>query len=393
MKHLFKFNLLIFALTFVFFACNKKKDNPTPSNSNNGNPGNVSVTFLKEGAHYIYDYDSFFGSDTVGAFVEKQLAQDTFLVRYYTTIDGIYPTQYYVLHNGELSSSFRLRDPASYQVLCKFNQPVGTSWTITSGSYIYTCTIDSVNAKVITGKGMVTDAVKVKLTLNGTSQSSYNYYSPSVGILGTGNYGSTASMQLKDYTLGTTTGTTPPSKLPAITFGSFPFLKVANYWRYNITTLSGSDVLKVQINSKSSQGVYAVSLTYESDNSTSTEYWFEDNGYLMVYEAGEKIYQADPIYMNPSSSKVGYGWTGLTSSGSTFIYKISDLSATASSTAFGSLSCMQIDVSNGVFSSQSNYWNANKGQVSIDGLQTMDAIESNAKSGSQKHEYIPGFTL
>jgi hypothetical protein len=54
---------------------------------------------------------------------------------------------------------------------------------------------------------------------------------------------------------------------------------------------------------------------------------------------------------------------------------------------------MQIDVSNGVFSSQSNYWNANKGQVSIDGLQTMDAIESNAKSGSQKHEYIPGFTL
>jgi len=380
---------------FVCFACNKKKDNPSPSNSNsnNGNVGNVTVTFLKEGAHYTYDYSSFFGSDTVGTFVEKQLAQDTFLVRSYTAIEGIYPTQYYVLHHDELSTSFRLRDAASYQVLCKFNKPVGTSWTFTSGSYVYTCTIDSLNARVITGQGVVTDAVKVKLTLNGTSQTSYNYYSPTVGILGTGNYGSSASMQLKKYTLGTTAGTTPPSKLPAITFGSFPFMKVGNYWRYDVSTLTGTDVLKVQINSKTSQGVYNVSLTYESDNSTSTEYWFEDNGYLMVYESGETILKADPIYMAPSAAKAGYGWTGLTSSGSSFIYKIADLNATASSTAFGSLSCMQIDVSDGLFSSQSNYWNATKGQVSIDGLLSMDAIQSNAKSGNQKHEFIPGFTF
>lgn len=289
------------------------------------------------------------------------------------------PTQYMVVKDGNLYVSYRHRDPATYQIECKFGQPVGASWEVRKAGQLYTYSIDSLNAKVKTGRGLVTDAIKVKLTPQAnTSQTTYQYVSPSVGILGDGNFGSTASMQLKDYSVSTTTSTAPAT-LP-ISFGNFPFMKVGNFWRYNLSYFGGeSEVIRLDIVSKlANLNVYQAKLTYESTNESTLEYWYEDQGRLMVYESGETLLQADPIYITPTKAAVGHGWTGTTSRGTTFISKISALSSTQS-TFYGQQSCMSIDVSSGVFSAQTNHWNTDKGLVLVDGLMSQEIISTNVR--------------
>ncbi len=364
-------------LSAVLFSCGG--DDPTPN-------APVDVTFLKVGTKQTFFYnDQVFNVDTLRLLIEKQLATDTFLVRYSSETITVAATQYWALKDNNLYMSIRLRDPSTYKLECKFGAPVGTSWNVTKSGVTYTYSIEALNVSITTGDGVVTDGVKVKIH-SPSGQDLFQYYSPSVGMLGTGSIDETTQNKLVHYTIGTTPNV--EGKTPAISFGNFPFLAVGKYWNYSESSFFGDPIaVELLLESKeASRNVYKAKLTYAGDISYS--YWFEDNGMLMVYEEGETVLNADPIYMNESIATLGYGWASLTGNNTMYIYTISSLNETVD-TFFGSLSCMGIDVSNGLFSTQTNYWNKNKGNALVSGFVTREVTSSNARKKNSGILYGP----
>ena len=363
------------AIAFISSCDSEGNEEPQPA---------TEVTFLKVGTKYTMYYDDgFFNVDSLYTTVTQQLATDTFLVRNSSPTIAVGGTQYWVLKDNNFYTSIRLRDPATYQIECKFNQPVGTTWNVSKNGVPYVYTIEEVNATVTTGDGDVNDAIKIKITSG--SQSAFQYISPSVGMLGNGSVSEDVVAKVIHYKVGTTVPVT--KSLPKITFGNFPFLKVNNYWDYHESSIFCEPIeVKTLVESKlPSSNIYKVKVTY--DGVSAYSYWYEDAGMLMVYEEGEQIVQADPIYMNPAVAEVEYGWASLTSSNTMFIYEISEIDVSRS-TYFGSLPCMAITVSNGLFTNQTNFWNQNKGNVMVSGFATRDLIDSNAK-GRARPSLLP----
>lgn len=351
-------------------------------------PGPVSAapTFLKVGTKYTTYYnDGFWNVDTIKTVVDKQLATDTFLIRHYSETIAVGPTQYWVVKDNNLYTSIRLRDPSTYLIECKFGKPVGTSWDVKKGNVSYRYSIAALNVSITTGDGVVNDAIKIKMK-SSTGDEFFQYVSPTVGMLGNGSVDEEVSSKLIHYTIGTTnpiSGTTPP-----ITYGSFPFLAVGKYWNYTESDFSGAETsVALLIESKlPSKNIYKVKVTYGGDISYS--YWYEDNGMLMVYEGTEEPVNADPIYMNPSMATLNYGWASIMPSGNIFIYKITGLNVSTES-YFGTLPCMEINVTDGFISSQNNYWHENKGNVLVSGVfASREVVASNARARGYR-PFIP----
>lgn len=339
----------------------------------------TKLGFMKVGTRYTYYYDDgLFNADTVKTIVEKQLATDTFLVRHTSPSIAVANTQYWVVKDNGFYSSIRLRDPSTYSLECKFGQPVGTTWNVVKNKVPYTYTIEAVNTTVTTGDGEVKDAIKVKMSA-ANGQTSFQYFSPTVGLLGNGSIDEKVTMKTVHYKVGTTEPV--EGNTPRITYGNFPFMAVGKNWVYTESSIFGNDAnVSLSIDSKSAKNIYTVTVTY--NGTPSNQYWFEDNGMLMVYDQGETYLNADPIYMKESIATEGYGWGSLTSTGTYFIYKVDAVSEVTDS-YFGELPCMQISVTDGLFSSQVNYWNAAKGNVLVTGLVSREVIDSNARKQSQ----------
>jgi hypothetical protein len=350
----------------ILMSCKKDKDEAV--DLNNG------VIFLKTGTTYTYNYSG----ETVTSAVEQEAGKDTFLIRNYSqTIDTIFPAVYYALKDGNFSRSIRLRDPDSYVVVCKFNHPEGTTWNVTD-EYGRTSvlTIDSVNTKVNTGKGWITDAIKVR-SVSGNS-ASYSYYSPTVGFIGNGSVDTEAAIQLTDYSVSTTS---PTGASYPITFGNFPFTKIGNEWIFEETTTSGKDNVTKSIENKiGKSNIYKVKVTRESQPDLITfEYWYEDHGRLMVYEDGENALQADVVYIDESLSKVGDGWVSKTKDGSILLSRISNLNVTQF-TGWGNLPSEEIEIKNREGLSAKDYWNKDKGNLLTTGGINRVLVNSNART-------------
>lgn len=368
------FAMVALCAIVIISSCSSDGEDPQPA---------TEVTFLKVGTKYTMYYDDgFWNVDSLYTTVSKQLATDTFLVRNSSPTIAVAGTQYWVLKDNNFYTSIRLRDPNTYHLECKFDQPVGTSWNVTKNGVAYVYTIEELNATVTTGDGEVTDAIKIKITSG--NQSSFQYISPTVGMLGNGSVTEDVVAKVIHYKVGTTAPVT--KNLPGITFGNFPFLKVNNYWDYvESNFLSDVNVTTLVESKLPSTNIYKVKVTY--DGVPAYSYWYEDAGMLMVYEEGEEIVEADPIYMSSGIAEIGYGWAGLTSSNSMFIYNITEIGATYD-TYFGALPCTAITVSNGLFASQTNYWNQNKGNVLVGGFVSREVVDSNAK-GKARISVLP----
>jgi hypothetical protein len=340
-------------------------------------PTHVSVTFLKVGTQYTTYYnDGFFFEDTIKTYIDSQIGVDTFLVRNYSETVSVAPTQYWTLHDNNFYTSYRLRDSDMYQIECKFGQPVGTAWDVVKNGVHYTYSIEALNVSITTGDGVVKDAIKIKAKSTGGAEA-FQYISPTVGMLGNGSLDdAAAAAKVIHYTIGTTSS--PNIHVPPISYGNFPFLAVGKYWQYKEYDFFDNEVVvQLSVESKlSGKNIYKVKLTYDGDVSYS--YWYEDRGLLMVYEEGERIEQGDPVYEDAGQAEVGHGWVGLTPAGTVFIYKVTGLNETMD-TYFGELPCMAIEVGNGFFSSQTNYWNESKGNVLVSGFVSRSVTDSNAR--------------
>jgi len=356
-------NLVVYlVIVFLSMSCKKDKD---AVDLNNG------VVFLKTGTAYTYSYSG----ETVTSVVDQEAGRDTFLIRNYsTTVDTVFPAVYYALKDGNLSRSIRLRDPESYVVVCKFNHPEGTTWNATDEfgtASVYT--IDSVNTKVNTGKGWITDAIKVRC-VSGTSTRFY-YYSPSVGFIGTGSAGTGATITLTDYSISTTS---PSGNSYPITFGSFPFIKIGNEWTFEETSSSGKVMVNKSVDNKVGKtNIYRVKVTRDTQTAT-FEYWYEDHGRLMVYEQGENALQADVVYIDQAVSEVGDGWVSKTKEGNIILSRISSLNA-SQSTGWGALSAEEIELKSLEGWTAKDYWNKDKGNLLTTGGISRILVNSNAR--------------
>jgi hypothetical protein len=362
-----KLALPLCALSLTLFSCSSEEE-PEPTN--------VSVSFLRVGTKYTaYVNDGFFMDDTIKTVVDAQIGADTFLVRNYSETIAVAPTQYWVLRDNIFYTSYRLRDPETYQIECKFGEPVGTSWKVVKNGVQYTYTIEALNAPITTGDGVVNDAIKIKVQSAGAA-ANYQYISPTVGMLGHGSMNDeSAVMKMVHYTVGTQSLT--DIHLPPISYGSFPFLAVGKYWKYTESDWFGERLVQLNIESKApDKNVFKIKLNYDGD--VSYHYWYEDRGLLMVYEEDERIEQADPIYEHAAKTEIGHGWAGTTPSGTAFIYRVKALDEMVD-TYYGELRCIAIDVANGMFSTQTNYWTQSKGNVLVTGMASRELIQSNVR--------------
>jgi hypothetical protein len=377
-----KLALPLCVLSVTLFSCGGN-DDPKPAN--------VSVTFLKVGTKYtMYFNDGFLYDDTIKTVVDSQIGADTFLVRNYSESAPVAYTQYWVLRDNNLYASYRLRDTDMYQIECKFGQPVGTSWPVVKNGVTFTYSIEALNVSITTGDGVVKDAIKIKVK-NSNGAEVYQYISPTVGILANGSIDdASAAGKVIHYTIGTTSSSNV--HVPPISYGNFPFMTVGKYWKYVQSDFFGETTVPVEvtIDSKlSGKNICKVKLSV--DGAVSYEYWFEDRGLLMVYEEGEQIEQADPIYEDAAQAEVGHGWVGRASTGKVFFYKTTATDETTD-TYFGTLPCMTIEVSDGLFSSQINYWNQNKGNVLVSGIfASREITSSNARKTSRP--FIPVISI
>jgi len=363
--------VLLFSIT-LFSSC--KKDDPVaPIQVDN-------PAFLKAGTNLYFISDSYAFSDTLNISIKEEIGVDTFLVRFISESYDFHPTQYWVIDNGVLKSSFRLRDPDSYITECKFGYPVGTTWNADRSGYIYKYTIESVDETFQYYGGELNDVIKIKVEDSFGTVSYYAYYSPQIGPLGDGEFETDGDMYIVNHEIGTASATT--TKIPAQTFGNLPFLKVGNTWNFTEYGMLETESFDVEITSVSANNIYTVKYSYPSANST--QYWFEDNGYLMAYEEGETTIQADPLFQIVDDAVVGYGWSNMKKDKSFFIYKIGEKD-TQFETYAGDIDCMSIDVSSGFFSFQTNYWNNEKGFIGTEGWAADIYLEgSTLKSGTNK---------
>lgn len=356
---------LLLASSMLLFSCKKKTDDPTP----NGQPNNSNISrpaFLEEGTEYEFDYTSIFDDASVRSLVFKEVAKDTFEVRNYTESDS-YPGKLFIVwNNGSIYSSIRLRDQASYQKICDFAATVGTSWKGKYGTY----SVEAHNTKITTLFGELNDVTKIKYLQTGSTEASYEYYSLKYGIVGQGyesNDEMTAKINLKTVKMGTK-NPNPSAKAPAITYGSFPFLKVGAQLKYEaeMGITEDEDTLTLLVKSKlSNTNIYEVTLNFKYEGTTETQYWYEDAGKLMVYEPGETPKQADVLYIKDAQK--GDAWVGVDGT-STFYYKVTEPKFHLLDGYDPNLEVTEIQVSGGLFSSQTNYWSEKLGQVAVSGF-------------------------
>jgi hypothetical protein len=348
-------------ILMVFVLC-------TLSCEDSNDPKPSTIPFLMVGASYTYYLD---GIDTIKTVVEKQLAADTFLVRTYSKTVDVLPTQYWVLKDSIFYSSIRLRDPSTYQIVCKFGEPVGTSWPVHKGSELFLYSIEAKNVSINTGEGLVKDAIKIKVS----SQSAppvFQYISPTIGILGNSSVNEKNGLSLIHYTLGQSNITN--NIIMPITFGSFPFLEVGKYWNY-------TEESSILIESKlSTNNIYKIKHEGRGDFYS---YWYEDNGILMEYEENENILNADPIYFSKEIAVDGYGWVSSYREGVIAINTITELDILTDSFFGAGLPCMKINVKFNLSNAQSNYyWHENKGTILITGFAPREVIDSNVRTKS-----------
>ncbi len=357
-------SLTVLLLSTLMFSCKKKAD-PTPNSTNNTNV--TRPEFLEEGTEYEFSYTSFFDDASVLSKVYKEVAKDTLEIRNYTTSDS-YPGKYFIVwNNGSLYSSTRLRDKGNYQKICDFTAAVGTSWAGKYGTY----SVEGHNTQVKSLFGDINDVTKIKYVQTGSTSPSYSYYSLKYGIIGQGyesNDDMTTKLDLKTVKMGTKNAS-PATRVPAITYGDFGFFKVGAQWKYAAEVGLGgdSDTMTLDIKSKlSSSNIYEVAIKFQSESTIVTQYWYEDAGQLMIYNAGETIKQADVAYSKVA--QVNDGWIGIDDE-TTFFYKVKDLDYLHTSTLYpDGINTTSVYVSSGLFSTQTNYWNENKGQVGINGF-------------------------
>lgn len=356
-------SLTVLLLSTLMFSCKKRTD-PAPSSTNNSNVSRPE--FLEEGTEYGFTYTSFLDDASVLSKVYKEVAKDTLEIRNYTDSDS-YPGKYFIAwNNGSLYSSIRLRDKGNYQKICDFTAAVGTSWTGKYGKY----SVEGHNTQVKTPYGDINDVTKIKYVQTGSTSPSYSYYSLKYGIIGQGYESSddmTTKLYLKTVKMGTK-NVSPAATIPAITYGNFGFFKVGAQWKYAAQVGLGGeeDTMTLNIKSKLGTNIYEVAIKFQSESTVLTQYWYEDAGQLMIYNAGETAKQADIAYSKVAQANDG--WVGIDDE-TTFFYKVKELNYVHTSTLYpDGISTTSVYVSSGLFSTQTNYWNENVGQTGVDGF-------------------------
>ncbi len=384
------FNLffIVIGLSIITFSC-KKEEEINPSGEVSASP-----TFLKVGSEWTYDHELIvgLGYDTTKRVVEEQIGEYIYKVRNYSNSDYMPTYTYHMVKDNNFYTSYRLRHEDSYYIECKFGAPVGTKWT--ADMYLYTMDYEivAINDTIKTLDQTITDAIKIKATRSADNKTAYTYFSPTVGPLGTGSYEEEPSMRLKTYKIGTTPRD-ETKRLPAITYNNLGFMKTGNYWKYNNPDGWSYDSVIVEIMEKlSSNDIYKIKLTeyYEEIKAESIQYWYEDNGFLMIYEDGEPQLKADPTFAFGTIAEIGYKWVGYTDK-SSFIYEITELDYELETDYFGKVSTTEINVINtSALSAQANYWNLDNGMVYTSGIfDQLIVYESNLKGGKAIKNMMP----
>lgn len=150
-----------------------------------------------------------------------------------------------------------------------------------------------------------------------------------------------------------------------IEFGTSDFLKVGNKWVYSASSEYGGDsALIVEIVSAHPvyEDVFKVSNRYYNRDPYFS-YWYIDGDYLKVYEQGEAVIDAHPIY-RVKNIVAGEEWQG-ESENEYLFYKVDSLNV-VQNCYLGSFVCNEITVEfSNAFNQQYNYWNDTIGLIKM----------------------------
>lgn len=155
------------------------------------------------------------------------------------------------------------------------------------------------------------------------------------------------------------------------------FMAVGNYWKLAFNSFGGSDTLTLTI-TEENDNVFTVTIT--TSNSSNTENWFVNDGYLKTYPAGGSMEDAKSLFK--SGGNVGDTWVNprTTTPGATTTYEIVEIDAseTTPSGTYNNLQKQTLTFSDAI-NTQTNYWSPSVGQVKQTGAVTLTLVETNVQ--------------
>ena len=177
MKNIYYSVLII----FVFFACGKKNNDPTPSNPSTPN---ASFAFVKDNHQWNYDYNIFGFARTLSLLTDSIEAN---LYKIATTYDSDAPEYAYWFASGPYLKTYADgQTKANAVIIYKSNPALNDSWSNVNANNPAKITyyqVTNTDTTIVTSAGTFTNCKKIQVTFNYAINTQYNYWNESHGLV------------------------------------------------------------------------------------------------------------------------------------------------------------------------------------------------------------------
>lgn len=178
MKKIFYSSLIV----FLFFACGKKNNDPTPSSSN---LPNASFAFLKDKHQWSYDYN-FLGSVGTLSMLTDSVAPNLYKITRTYDADATTQEIYYWYVSGPFLKTYQNGGSTANAVtIYKSNPSLNDKWSDTDPTDNHTTyyTVVNTDTTIVSSVGTFDHCKKIRVTFNFAFNTQYNYWNETYGLV------------------------------------------------------------------------------------------------------------------------------------------------------------------------------------------------------------------
>jgi hypothetical protein len=175
MKKLFYSSLIV----FLFFACGKKDNDPTPS----PNTPNATFAFLKDNHQWNYDYDALGTTGTLSMLTDSVETNLYKITNIYDSDDQEFT--YWFVSGPYLKTYQDGETKANGVTIYKSNPSLNDNWSDTDPSDNTTTyyKVTNTDTTIVTSVGTFTHCKKIKVTFSYAFNTQYNYWNETYGLV------------------------------------------------------------------------------------------------------------------------------------------------------------------------------------------------------------------
>jgi hypothetical protein len=178
-----------FCIIFLFLACKKKSDDPTPiitpPTTSTANTPNVIFPFLKNNHEWDYDYDFVITSGTLVMLTDSVAPYLYKLTKTYDADLTSQETDYWYVSGPFLRTYQDGKTKANAVTIYKSNPSLNDHWSDTdpTNNYKTTYTVTNTDTTIVSSFGTFDHCKKIRVTFNYAFNVQYNYWNETYGLV------------------------------------------------------------------------------------------------------------------------------------------------------------------------------------------------------------------